>query len=273
MGGGSKQEVPNAPEYQADPRISKGIDRLFELGNSLTSFDFSGDLAPLQDTISTSPEATSLMIQNLRSQLDPVFRDRRRSTVNELAANNQLESSVANSAFAQEDSDYQSSLLRSMTEFGISDINRALENRIRLFSEGASLLDRGIGRAGEESSRLNTFNLKNFENQLAVAELNAEPATGGWVGGLTGAIGGGLGGFDVGGPIGAGIGIMAGGAAGALGPAGTGGQLLRSGASFVGSGLSGGSTYTPRSTATNTLSGGNYRDLINYDSNYSSLTW
>ena len=207
-------------------------------------------MSPLKDTVSTSPEATDLFLQNLFSKLDPVFAERRLSTTNDLAANNQMNSSVANNRMMQLDTDFENSVLGATTTFGLADIDRALENRIRLFGAGTNLLNQGTSFASDSEARLNNFNLANFENQIAAEEYNAGPSTGGWAGALTGAAGGAMAGSSFG-PWGMAIGALGGGLAGGLGPSGTGGASLKAGA-----GLLGGSTVAPRSTATSTLKGG-----------------
>jgi len=239
-----------APAFQEDPRFAQGLEDLLTTGRKLTNFDLTGGLSPLQDVINTSPETTSTFLEGLMAQLTPQFRDLQQETINQLAASNQLESSVAVDRLSRGQEDLQSNILASTTQFGLADISRALENRVRLTQLGLGATEAGTGLAADAESRKNQFALQNFENQLALETANRSEKKGGLLGGLTGAVGGGLSGFALGGPAGAGIGMLAGGVAGALGPSGTGGSILSSGAGAAGSAFRGGTTINPRSTAT-----------------------
>lgn len=239
--GDSTPNLPPVPEFKEDPRFTEGLADLFGLGRSLTSFDFSGDLSPLQDVISTSPEATSLFLQGLQAELSPILRDARKATLNELAANNQLQSSLTANRLAELEGDYQSELVRQATQFGIADINRAFQNRVGLFGTGLNTLSTGTGFAHQLQQLENQFNLTNYQNRVAKAIAEQEPASGGLFGGLTGGIGGALiggllaaptGGLSI--AMGAGLGGLLGGASGALGPQGFGSSLLTAGATLGG---------------------------------------
>ena len=136
-----------APVFSEDPRFSRGIDDLLSIGRRLSNFDLTGGLAPLQESISVNPETTRLFLQGLQAELAPIYRDVRNRTIAELAANNQLESSVTADRLLQADTDLERAMLSATTKFGLADINRALENRMRLEGMGLNALRMGTGYA------------------------------------------------------------------------------------------------------------------------------
>ena len=117
---GKSPKLPDTPEYEEDPRFKQGLDQLFGLGGRLTTFDFTGDLSPLAETISTSPETTKMFFEGLKAELDPIFRDIRQTTVNQLAASNQLESSTTANRLATIESDLQKKYITAGTTFRLS---------------------------------------------------------------------------------------------------------------------------------------------------------
>jgi len=206
-------DLPAVPEYAEDPRFTEGLDQLFNLGGRLTEFDFSGGLSPLQDTVSTSPKTTELFLQGLKAQLDPIFRDLRAKTVGELAASNQLESSVATNRMAQLESDITGQFTQQATAFGLADTERALRNRIGLLTTGINTTAGATELAQRSQEFENRFNLENYENRVAKAFNDFDPGPS-IFGGITGAIQGGISGFQAGGWPGAVVGAGAGGYAG-----------------------------------------------------------
>lgn len=249
MGKKKTPDIPDAPSFFEDPRFAGGVEDLLGLGGKLTSFDFSGDLSPLQDVISTSPETSALFLKNLQTQLAPQIRESRQNIVNTAVASGQEMGSGLTSQLGQLEGDLQNLFVGQTTQFGLADTQRALENRIRLFGAGTGLIGQGTGFAGSFQALKNQFNLENFENQLAVNFARQEPGKGGLSGGLTGAAGGALAGFQVGGPIGAVVGGIGGGVAGGFGPEGTGGQIFQAGTSLFGGGLGGGTSAGQAATS------------------------
>jgi hypothetical protein len=250
--GKGKTELPATFKYFEDPNFNKGVDESMGLGGRLTNFDFSGNLSPLQDTININPDVVSGFFQSLQ----PYYNQTRRSTMNELAATNQLESSTTANRLGQIDTDIASTLQGYTSNL----IQQALQNRITLFGTGLNTISGATGLAGQREGNKNQFNLANYENQVA-AILAGKSDTGGLFGGLTGAAGGAIiggllaaptGGMSI--PIGAMLGGSAGGATGYFGPSGTGGQILSAGAGALGSSFGGGKLpYQPGSTASNKI--------------------
>jgi len=251
--------LPDAPQYYEDPKYGEGIDKLFGLGGRMTSFDFTGDLSPLAETISTSPETTKMFLEGVRTEMDPIMSDVRKDIVNQLAASGQLESSTTANKLLETEERYAGGLRGMATQFGIADIERAMRNRIGLFGAGLDTTQTATGMAGERGERKNIFNLQNYENIVAKTMAEEKQKKGGLFGGLMGAGGGALAGAGLGialAPFTGGLslaavapfiggGALLGGAAGALGPKGTGMGIFQGGA-----GMAGGSMrYTPGSTA------------------------
>jgi len=239
-----KPSIPKPPKDQKFPGLQEEISGQIGLGNRLTSFDFTGDLAPLADVISIDDATTAKFLAGLQNQLDPIFQDKLTSIKNELAANNQLESSVANTSFGELGEAYSRDLFNQSNQFQLAQIDRALENRIRLLGAGIGVRQTGAGLAGGYEDRRNNFALNNYQNQMAYALANQKEQSGGLFGGLLGgaggAIAGGLlaaptGGMSIG--MGALLGGLGGGTLGAFGPQGTGGSLFSAGAGLAGSRL------------------------------------
>ena len=244
--------LPNVPQYREDPRFTQGLESLFGLGGRLTSFDFTGDLSPLAETISTSPEMTKLFMEGLRLEMDPIMADTRQDIINQLAASGQLESSTTANKLFETEQRYGKGLQQMGTQFGIADIERAMRNRIGLFGAGLDVTQTATGMAGEEGQFRNQWNLANYENIMAKFLGEQKQERGGLFGGLMGGAGGALAGLALA-PLTGGAsmaiplalsGGLLGGAAGAFGPSGTGMGLMQGGA-----GAYGGMRYAPRSSA------------------------
>lgn len=225
--------LPSVPEFQANPIFQEGAEDLLGLGQQLTSFDLTGGLAPLADVINVNPDVVAGMFAGL----EPYFRDISQNTINELAANNQLESSVTANRLGQIESDFQNALLANTVPL----IQSALQNRLNIFGTGLNTLNQATAFGLEGQNQLNTFNLANFENQVAKAVAEQKPRRGGITGALTGGVGGALTGLALA-PFTGGaslipslVGGVGGAVAGGFGTPGTGGNLLTSGLSLAGS--------------------------------------
>ena len=248
---GEQEDFPARPEFFEDPRFTTGLSNIFSESESLRNLDFSGrpDLAA---TTQLDPEITGLALQQAQGALLPAFQRQRQDTINQLANLGALQSSTTADALAQAELGLTSQFQSITAGAALEDRSRALENRIRLFGTGLNLLESGTNIAGTSQAERNTFNLRNFENEVGAFLFDQGNKKGGITGALTGALGGGLAGFAVGGPAGALIGAGIGGVAGGFGPAGTGGQFLGAGSSFAGSYQFGGGlrgNVTPGSTA------------------------
>lgn len=226
--GSKKTSIPEAPKFQSDPNIGWSQDRLKEqygyLMNGLTTQG--GNLSGLLgDAINISPEVSRLAQQYAQSQLDPAFRKQRQDTINTLEANNQLTGSTTASALGNLDADYMASLTGMQAQFGLADVERALNNRVQLYTTGLNV-GQNVGQVGlQNQQQMNSFALANYENQVAAALANQED--GGWLsGGLMGAV------------VGGGLGV----AGAALAPATFGSSLLYSGAAgaLLGGGIGAG---------------------------------
>jgi len=234
----------------------------------------------LSDAVSMNPQITQLTLQGLQAQLAGVHRQGLQDIGNQLSANNQDTSSTANSAYGNFETDYQNQLVNAGAQAGIADINRALSNRVSLFGTGLNAIQSSGQGAQTASNAQNSFNLENYQNQVAKTLAEQKQQTGGLVGGLLGGgAGGALGLLALTNPatapfaLGIGLGGAAiGGTAGALGPVGTGGALFQAGSGLAGSRL--GNNYSPSqapvysagATTPESISGGlsNYRNSPYY---------
>lgn len=226
-------ELPPTPTFQADPIASAIPGQLQSYGQGLLSSSLLTDPV-LGEAVNLNPQMTQLMLQNLQAQLAPSLRQSRQDTVNTLEANNQLTGSTTASALGNIQSDYESQLISAGAQAGMADINRALQNRVGLYGTGLNTLQAAGSMAQGNQSQINSFNMENYQNQVAKVLAEQKQNTGGLAGGLTGAIGGGLAGLATGNPIFAGIGAVAGGVSGAFGPSGTGGSLMTGAAGLYG---------------------------------------
>ena len=244
MGGKKKLELPSQPEYWNYPGLTGQIDTMFDTGSLLRGLDFGGH--PLQETIDLSPEMTELAFEAISKQLAPTIRDQQQSIINQLAANNQLESSVTADALSRFNTDITNQMQSYMAQAGMQDINRALGNRVDLYGMGINTTGSGIGMAQNQESMRNNFALKNYENQVAAAIAghdDSNPLMGGLMGGAGGALiaaalapvtgGTSLGYYAMMAGAGAGLGALA----ETQGRSGTGTQLMTSGAGLYGASL------------------------------------
>ena len=254
MSNKKKLETP-LPDYFEDPRFTSGLDQLFGFGEDLTSFNFGGDLSPLQDVISFNPEITERALSTIDAQMAPGIRDQRQQLINTLASNNQLESSVTGDVLGRFGSDIQSQRQAFAGQAGMADINRALQGRQDLFGLGLNTLTTGTQFGQNAGVQRNTFNQTQFENQLGLNIFNQD-SKGGWAGAGTGAVGGAMAGSSLG-PWGAVAGALVGGASGYFSESGAGGQILQGGAGIYGSSL--GNVDNPYSgSGTSNLAGNTY---------------
>ena len=229
---GKKKINLQSPDFFQDPSVRQGINSLTDLGGRLSSFDFSGSLSPLADTIALDPEITKLALQQAQLELGPAFEDTLNQIKQEAVASNQFESSTFGDALAREGGRLNQQFQAITTGAALDDRVRALASRLGLVELGGNLTAQGTQAGLVNQSQRNEFEQRNFENKLAIETFNRSNR-GGLFGGLTGAIGGGIGGFALGGPVGAAVGAVGGGLAGGLGPSGTGGQLLNAGSSLA----------------------------------------
>ena len=246
-----KTSLPPTPVFQPDPNVAWSQDRLKEqygyLMEGLTQpgQSLSGGLG---EATNISPEISRLSMQYAQSQLDPAYRTQRQDLINTLEANNQLTGSTTGSSLQNLSNDYLSSLTGMQAQYGLADVNRALNNRVQLYTQGLNI-GQNVGQVGlQNQQEMNNFALANYENQVA-ASLAGQSSSGGLggalLGGVTGAIGGGL----LAGPAGAVGGAIAGAGAGYFLPTSTTAQLS-SGLAQAG-GYYAGSKYAPQSyTAT-----------------------
>lgn len=228
--------LPNAPTYFQDPLIGQANQSMFDLGQGLTSGSIYQSNPMLGEAVNTNPQITQLVLQGLQAQLAPTLRDSRQNTINQLEANNQLTGSTTASALGNIESDYESQLVNAGTQAGIADINRALSNRVSLFGTGLNAIQ-GAGQGAQTASNAeNSFNLENYQNQVAKVLGEQKQQNGGFLGAITGGLGGAMAG-SIFGPVGTAIGAVGGAASGGFGPQGSGGALFQSGAGLAGSRL------------------------------------
>jgi hypothetical protein len=250
-----KSSIPETPQFQADPNVGWSQDRLKEQYNYLISglTGVGGSLSGLLgDSVNISPEVSRLSQQYAQSQLDPAYRQQRQDLVNTLEANNQLTGSTTASALGNLSSDYMAYLTGMQAQYGLADVNRALNNRVQLYTTGLNI-GQNVGSAGlENQNQMNQFALTNYENQVAASLMNQSS------GSPWGAIGGGAAGAAIGTLISPGVGTLIGAGLGsslgnaAFGGGSQSGGQIASGLSMAG-GYAAGSKYAPN---TNTYSSG-----------------
>ncbi len=235
----SKQKapsLPSTPTYFQDPLVSQANQSQFNLGQGLTSGSIYNENPGLAEAVNMNPQMTQLMLQGLQAQLAGPLRQQRQDTINTLEANNQLTGSTTASALGNIDTDYSNQLVTAGANAGMADINRALANRVALFGTGLNAIQSSGQGAQAASNAQNSFNLDNYQNQVAKVLGEQKQKSGGFMGGLTGAAGGAMAGSMFG-PVGMAIGAVGGAAAGGFGPQGSGGALFQSGAGLAGSRL------------------------------------
>lgn len=233
--GSSILTLPPVPTFQRNPYVGLSEGALYQKGMQLTSDDINGLPAILRDSVSANPEITQQVLAGLKEQLAPSLRKSQQDTISQLEANNQLTGSTTASALGNVESDYLSALSAGGHQAAIADIDRAMANRLSLYTTGLNTLNAAGTMGLSNQSQENTFNLENYQNEVAKTLAEKKPSTGGFAGLLTGGLGGALAGFAMGGPVGAVIGGVAGGAGGYFGPEGTGGGILTAGAGVAGS--------------------------------------
>ena len=249
-----KTSIPSAPSFQTDPNVGWSQDRLKEqygyLMNGLTK-DGGSLSGLLGDAINVSPEVSRLSQQYAQSQLDPAYRTQRQDMINTLEANNQLTGSTTGSQLQNLSNDYLSSLTGMQAQYGLADVNRALNNRMQLYTTGLNV-GQNVGQAGlQNQEQMNSFALSNYENQVA-ASLAGQQSSGinwGQLGGMALGAGAGAllaaptGGMSVG--MGAALGAgLGGGVGGAMFGGSAGGNAMSSGMASLG-GYMAGSKYAP----------------------------
>jgi len=225
--------MPSTPSMFIDPTVGLSTNSLYNTGARLTSGDISNLPTYLQDTVNTNPEVTRLTLQGLQAQLEPELRRTRADVVNQLEANNQLTGSTTASALGNIQSDYESRLVAAGAEAGLNDINRAFANRVSLFGTGLNAIQAAGTQALGNQSQVNSFNLDNYQNQVAKVLGEQKQNKGGLTGALTGGLGGAMAGSMLG-PMGMIAGGLGGAAAGGFGAPGTGGQILGAGSMVQG---------------------------------------
>lgn len=198
MGNSKSPSIPDAPSFQADPNLAWSQDYLKGQTNYLTQglTAEGGNLSGLLgDTINVSPLVSQYSQQLAQSQLDPAFRVRQQDMMNQLEANNQLTGSTTASSLGNLNADYMASLTGMQAQYGLADVNRALQNRVQLYGMGLNSGQAVGSNALQNQNQMNQFALANYENQVASAMMNQQSSGSPW-----GALGGAA--------IGAGIGTM-----------------------------------------------------------------
>lgn len=263
-----KISLPDPPQMFRDPYVGLSTQSLYGQGQTLTSPTVGGLPEILRDSVSANPEITRLVLEGLKAQLDPSHRKGRQDIISQLEANNQLTGSTTASALTNFENDYQSQLTAAGAEAGIADINRALENRLRIYTTGLNATEAAGNLGLNNQSQTNSFNLANYENMVAKTLAEQKSAKGGIMGGLTGGIGGVIGGLALA-PFTGGASLMpailgglAGGAAGYAGPPGTGGSLLSAGAGLQGSSMIGGGLRNASPNTFSSFSGESITDVL-----------
>lgn len=203
-------KIPDPPSFFQDPTVRPSLDQLLQTGLGLTRGGFmdasNEDVGFLNPLVSLNPEITQ---QAIGVATRPLVRQQelaRKNLINQLSANNQLESSVTANRLGELEEQFSRDISDVSTRFGIADVERSLENVSRLFETGIGTLGT-VNQLGQSNQQQrNQFNLANFENQVAKSLSG-----GSGLGRSLGALGGGALGFAFGGPIGAGIGSSIGG--------------------------------------------------------------
>jgi hypothetical protein len=214
--------LQDPPVLQNDPMYQQSVQDLYDLSQALTTFNFTGNLSPLNQMITTSPETLSAMF----SGLQPYINQLNQNTIAQLAANNQLESSVTANALNQNTQNITNMMLGATVPL----ISQNISNIGNLFNTGLGLLGNTATLGLSNQAQVNQFNLLNYENLVAQAYANQQDQ-GGLFGGLLGGIGGALGGSIFGFPV---IGGLTGGIIGGFGSSGAGSSLLTAGAGLYG---------------------------------------
>lgn len=234
-----------APSFFADPFVEKSQNLLFPIAEGLAKGRFMDPNDPtvgfLNELVKLNPEATKAAVGLASRDIEDTRRRAFQETINQLAANNQLESSVTANRLADLEKDFSSDISDVNTQFYLADVERTLGNIGGLFQTGLGVASDVRSGALANQDQRNQFEIANFQNRVAAEMLNKPVATRGGVrGAISGAIGGGIKGAMVGGPWGALIGAGLGGVAGGFGSPQTGGQIASLGALSAGLGRGGG---------------------------------
>lgn len=268
--GGANVESPQVPSFFSDPNLKGNADFLSFIGqslgqggaqegfspnlpNRLTKRFGDGTLDFLFENTSLNPEITAESIGLATRDVVRLRDEAQKAVQNQLEANNQTQSSVANTSLNELNREFSADIADIATNFRVADQQRALQSRLDLFGLGLNSSAQAGQLGATNQSQRNSFNLENYNNQLAAAYLQSQDqGRGGFGGALTGGLGGAITGFALGGPVGAGIGALGGGLAGGFGPAGTGAQIFGGGGTAAGLAASG--FFTPTSGTSNSLS-------------------
>jgi len=204
--------IPDAPSFQADPNVGWSQDFLKGQSNYLINglTTNGGNLSGLLgDSINVNPLVSQYSQQLAQSQLDPAFRVRQQDMMNQLEANNQLTGSTTASSLGNLNADYMASLTGMQAQYGLADVERALNNRVQLYGMGLNTGQAVGSTALQNQNQMNQFALANYENQVASALMGQKSSGSPWgsIGGA--AVGAGIGTLimpGVGTAVGAGIG-------------------------------------------------------------------
>lgn len=230
-----------APSLYSDPFYQKSQDLLFPISEGLSKGHFMDPNDPtvgfLNQLTSLNPEATKTSVGLATRDVNDQYDIDYRQIMNDLAANNQLESSVTGNRLSDLSTSHGKNISDINSQFYLADVERMMSNIGNLFQLGLGTASDVRGGALTNQSQVNDFNLANYPNQVTAEQLNKPVATRGGIGGaLTGGLGGAMTGFTMGGPWGALIGGGLGAAAGGFGSPQTGGQIGSLGAMTYGMG-------------------------------------
>jgi hypothetical protein len=238
--------MPELPSFFADPTAARLLPFRADTGQALSRGRFldSGDpnVGFLNPLVSLNPEATQQAV-GLASR-DTIRNQKRVSNdiLNELEANNQIESSVTVNRLSELAEEFGRDIADINTRFHLADVERSLNNIGSLFELGTNITGSTAQLGLTNQAQVNEFNLQRFQLELAQEAIDraGRKSRGGLTGALTGGAGGALAGLALAPFTGgsslllAGGGALLGGLAGGLGPEGTGGDFLNAGASGFG---------------------------------------
>ena len=261
--GGKKSVDVQAPEFAKDPLLQQDRGSLSETFRGLTGGDFldeSSDLGFLAPLTQRDPEMTSLALEEAQGLLGPQFAQDQQDLQNQIIRLGGGTSSTLGDALARQQGAQQSQFQGITAGAALADRQSARSNILNLFGTGLNVGGQSVSAGLESQQQRNAFNQQNFENQLALNQLN-QSNKGGLAGGITGGIGGAALGIALA-PLtgGLSLGLTAalaagGGAAGAMGSKGTGGQILSAGAGAAGSQFGGASRFAQNNAFSPTIAG------------------
>jgi hypothetical protein len=212
-------DLPPVPTFQSDPNVGWSQDNLKQqydyLIKGLTTNG--GNLSGLLgDAVNLNPETSRLATEQYVSAQEPAYRRGLQDITNTLEANNQLTGSTTGNVMQNYQNDYLAGLTSANAGMALQDINRALSNRVSLYSTGLSTAQ-GVGQAGlQNQSQQNQFALQNYENQVATAlsQYQTDQQNKAFWGNMAGNLLGPLGGATIGGMTGGQTGASSGAASG-----------------------------------------------------------